>query len=80
MVSMGMGDDGALDGTPRVNIKIARRAVQAFGPLNDQILHKKLTITFRFQIISGLDAKWQKVLQHGKAKQRHIGMVQEWNQ
>ena len=39
MVSVGMGDHGMADGPPGVDVKITRRAVQALGPLNNQILH-----------------------------------------
>ena len=39
VVGMGMGDDSTVYRTPRVNIKITGRAVQAFGPLNNQVLH-----------------------------------------
>lgn len=37
MVAMAMGDDGALDGAPGVDIEISGRTIQAFGPCNHQI-------------------------------------------
>ena len=37
VVRMAMGDDGALHRPPGVDVKVARRAVQAFGPGNDEV-------------------------------------------
>jgi uncharacterized membrane protein YhaH (DUF805 family) len=40
---MGMGDDGAFDRPPRVDVEIARRAVQALGPQLDQVTgHRRI--------------------------------------
>ena len=41
VVSMGVGDDGTVNRPPRVNIKIPRWTVQAFRPLNNQVLHSR---------------------------------------
>src|SRR5438552_1560022 len=32
MVGMGVGDHGAIDGFPRIDVEIAHRAVEAVGP------------------------------------------------
>ena len=37
------------------------------------------TPLFRFQINPRLGAKPENRLQHGKAKQRHIGLIWKWN-
>ena len=43
MVGMGMGDDGALDRPPRVDVEVARRAVQALRPQLDQVVgHRRI--------------------------------------
>jgi hypothetical protein len=37
VVGMGMGDDGARHRPPGVDVEVTRRAVQPFGPEDDQI-------------------------------------------
>ena len=37
MIGVAMGNDGAIHGSPRIDIKIARRAVQSFRTRNDEI-------------------------------------------
>ena len=40
MVAVAMGNDGARDGSPRIDMEIARRAIQAFGAQDDEIWHR----------------------------------------
>jgi len=49
------------------------------GPLALPCLSQRAGALFRFQIKTRLGAKPQTVLQHGKAKQRHIGLIWKWN-
>jgi hypothetical protein len=52
MVAMGMGDHGALDGLPRVDVEIARLAVEAAGRGLDQHRGETLRRYCGFTIIA----------------------------
>jgi hypothetical protein len=40
MVAVAMGDDRARHRPPRIDVEIARRAIQAFGAQDDEVWHR----------------------------------------